>query len=691
MTLEQKLELWVKITGVNPAEEQKVYSISFNDRLNEYDIRKMNDRIKDALKYDETGLFAEAYLCHFFNEYIKKRAFHLEEYLVNPSIKEYLHDVGTLHDELRKSDAEKLISLEAAKAMSFYGLQSDKLTVFDIVEMRVCAKNCIEHNLSTLQFSSGPVSKDGFKMSKEIRMYKNLNALILSAAKGKVDGVSMAYIRDENEITHSYFSFVIKNGQNVYLLTDKPVFVHPLQGSYSRCPGRNMSERISGNMFPYGTIANLDVSDLWDSGRYGIKERGATLSSVLQNSGEERLFETIGSINQLEQVEAFWFIQMVSLIKEKFYDAEEIPTYSISYVGNQIRHPAIEVTDNAVTVQGVLPAIDMHKISFEDIENLTFGEYYEKNVKEEEMQRVQYLVERYREHISEDVLNILNSDSPLLPDKNSSKGRELSVFNITEECGTAEELNYRQRWIGRYNYAVSIKRLLCDDYDKNCTQIYGDIRRRMEARLDDIVVLFLKGELMDRTATSHRTFDHVYDGESVAIGELVTFDKWWDKYPSAKYRFGCTSHQGNKANYRCAITGGAPGVVLHIEPKTLVSLCALCGCDVSELPVFIQNWSKSRHYSGNHLLSNIDPVSYVLEEDPFNKMDFSLSIVLSKKEYLRLCDVAGVEGRKFWLEEPPLCLKNTEGCPGDWSYNWEMRKMLLKKKCTKCRFYKEGA
>ena len=687
LTLEQKLNLWVKITGVNPAEEQKSFTISFRDHLSEYDIRKMDDKIKDALKYDETDLFAEAYLCHFFNEYIRQRGFHLDEYLANPSIKEYLSDVCLLHQELLQSNAQELILSEATNAMSFYGLKSDKLTVFDIAEMHVCANNCINKNLQTLQFSSGAVSKEGFKMSKEIRMYRDLNALILSAAKGKVDGVSMAYIRDEEEITHSYFTFVIKNGQNIYLLTDKPVFVHPLQGSYSRCPGRNMSERIEGNMFPYDTIADIDISDLWDSGRYGTREHSSKLSSVLRDE-EEKLFEIIGHIEQLKQVEALWFVLMVSLIKEKFYDGD-VPQCAISYAGNQIQHPCIDMTENALLVQNTLPSLSMNKLSFADIENLTFGEYYEKNYKEEETRRVQYLIDRYKKRVSEDVLNILDSGNPLLPGKDGSKGRELSIFSIAKECGTAEELNYRQRWIGRYNYAVSIKKLLYEDYEKNSTQIYTDIRSRMESRLGDIVVQFLKGELVDKAATSHRTFDYVYDGECVAVGKLVTFDKWWDEYPSTKYRFGCVSYHGNKADYRCAITGGAPGVVLHIEPKTLVSLCMLCGCSKSDLPEFIQTWSKSRHYSGNHLINNIDPVSYVLEEDPFHKMDFSLSIVLSKKEYLRLCNVAGVKEYKFWLDEAPLCLKSSDGCSGDWKYDWETGR-LLKKKCVKCRYYKEN-
>lgn len=711
LSLQEKFKLWVKITGVNPNEEQKKYTIYFDDRLSDYDIRKMDEKIRESLGYDQTGLFAEAYLCHYFKKYIKQRGFHLDEYLSNPSIKEYLEDVCLLNQALQESDAEKLISEEARKAMEFYGLESDKLTVFDIAEVRTCANNCIEKNLHTLQFSSGPVQKDGFKMSREIRMYKDLNALILSAAKGKVDGVSMAYIRDEKEITYSYFAFVIKNGKNLYLLTDKPEFVHPMQSSYKRCPGRDMSKRIESNLFPYDTIANIDVSDLWDSGRYGTTERGTNLSTILRDeNGEEKLFETIGTIDKLAQVEAFWFIMMLSLVKEKFYD-NEAPQLTLSYIGSQIQHPAIEKTETALVVQNSLPSLNMNRITFADIEDLIFGSWYEEYHKSDWNQ---YIIDRYKDRISEEILNIHNTESiSFLEDHEHSKKedsrpfytflsshekkekmeKELRPFDIVNECGTAEELAYRQKWIGRYNYAKVIKAYLQADFDKNCTQIYGDIKSRIEKRLEEIVVLFLQHKLVDRKATSHHTFDHVYDGEEVILGEMKSFDKWWndsDYHRLTKYRFGKTAPYGNKADYRCAITGDAPGVVIEVKPSTIYALCQICGCEVSDLSEFIQHWSKSRHYCGNELLQNIDPFAYVLGEDPFNDMEFSFSIVLSKKEYLRLCNVAGVEAKKFWLEEKPVCLgKDSEICRGDWKYEWE-KGHLLKKKCAKCKYYKEN-
>lgn len=58
MTLKEKLNLWVKITGLNPSEEKTSFSIDLSGKLSDYDIKVMDDKIKEVLQIDETGLTA---------------------------------------------------------------------------------------------------------------------------------------------------------------------------------------------------------------------------------------------------------------------------------------------------------------------------------------------------------------------------------------------------------------------------------------------------------------------------------------------------------------------------------------------------------------------------------------------------------------------------------------------------------
>ena len=56
MKIQDKLDLWVKLTNVDPTKEQKSYTVNMSGRLSDFDIKQMNDKIKEALKYDATGI-----------------------------------------------------------------------------------------------------------------------------------------------------------------------------------------------------------------------------------------------------------------------------------------------------------------------------------------------------------------------------------------------------------------------------------------------------------------------------------------------------------------------------------------------------------------------------------------------------------------------------------------------------------
>lgn len=49
MKIQDKLNIWVKLTNVNPTKEQKSYTINMSGRLSDFDIKQMNDKIKEAI------------------------------------------------------------------------------------------------------------------------------------------------------------------------------------------------------------------------------------------------------------------------------------------------------------------------------------------------------------------------------------------------------------------------------------------------------------------------------------------------------------------------------------------------------------------------------------------------------------------------------------------------------------------
>lgn len=691
MTLQEKLSLWVKITGVDPSEEMKSYTIKLDGKMSTYDIKKMNDRIMESLKYDTTGLFADAYLGVYFEDYIKDRTFTLSEIINNPDVKKYIKDIEALNSAIKDSNSTNEIMAEASKAMDFYELKHDQLDIFDIVELRTSAMRCMDGKLRVLQFSSGTPSVDGFKMSKDIYMYRDINALLLSAANNTLNGVSLGYIRNSEMITDSYFAFIVKNGQNLYLLTDMPKYKHPVQNKMSRCPGRNMSDRINVNFFPYETVANIDTSDLWGNDRYGTNEKSMELSTVLN---EDAARVKIGVFETMDQQEAFWSIMMISLIQEKYY--KDIPQYEISYVGSMIQNHQIAATETALTIRSSLPIIELGDVSIEDTIDLEYEGYKELSGLND------YLITRYKKDIDKDALNLIDgTDRFEVADEkytvsNSSwhndKTHLLVPFDLNT-CGTKEELEYNQKWVERYNYAEQIKVLAKADYDGHAGELLNTVEQMVTPRIREIVKMHFKNQTKSNRSvhTASKGFG-TYENKEVVFSKIHTFDHWYDGLTSSTFMYGY-NRRSNKADMKCAFTSKTPCVVVKIEPGNIDELAMVCGCKVTDFPERLQHWTKKDVYYGNPILSNIDPMIWKIN-DPFNDMLFNITILISKKEYLTICEEEEIIPDKLWETVKPLCHRSEkeDACRGSYKqdYTGIHVKNILLTKCLKCLWYKEN-
>ena len=114
------------------------------------------------------------------------------------------------------------------------------------------------------------------------------------------------------------------------------------------------------------------------------------------------------------------------------------------------------------------------------------------------------LIKRYKNQVNIDLLNIIsNTDkSIMIEDKYAIK----DVFGKVQGCkylsldlnqaGTKEEIEYKQKWLLRYNYATEINRLVHEDYEKNASSIIEEIRNLVSARIKDLIIMQLKGKLV---------------------------------------------------------------------------------------------------------------------------------------------------------------------------------------------------
>lgn len=344
---------------------------------------------------------------------------------------------------------------------------------------------------------------------------------------------------------------------------------------------------------------------------------------------------------------------MLSLIKDKFYDkpALKLP---MSYVGEMINTPLIEKSENALMIQGVLPSFDLGIIDFEN----TKGMKYQTELLKFDDDNSS-LVKRYKDQVNTDLLNVIsNTDkSIMIEDKYAIK----DVFGKVQGCkylsldlnqaGTKEDLEYKQKWLLRYNYATEINRLIHEDYERNALSIREEIRNLISARIKDLIVMQLQGKLVGHKLIHSKepmNFGQEYSEGKYDLGKFMTTTYMWHKYDYHRvtYRFGHDEYS-NLADIKCALTGKQGSLILHIEIKNADDLALVCGVSKDKLPLQLQDYDIKDKYYGNPILDNIDPMVWHLK-DEFNEMRFDINIALSKTEYKNLCKEAGVPVNKFW-------------------------------------------
>lgn len=680
MTLKEKLDLWVKITGVNPSEDNRKYTIYMDGRLSNYDIQKMNERIMNSLKYDETGLFADTYLKIYLKKFMNGKNVSFMELIENPDLQEYLKDVRTLYDSVNNSNAEETVLNNMKTAMDFYNLSSDKLTSEDVMSVVSSAKNCMNGKLKLDQITKGSFADDEFKGSLDIYMYKSIGDVIRFAAKGDISGISMCYICDDKNLERSFFAFVIRNGENLYILSDRPIYKHPLQAKMSRCPGRDMSERIEGNYFPYNSISGIDVSDLWGNGRYGVSKNDDNMAPAVNN---DCVRTKIGTFASLNQDEAFWAIYMFSLIKDRFYK-EHIYLEDLSFCEANIIYDRLEENEkNEIALRLSIPYIEMKPVENPESIEMEYGR------KSEHL--YDYLIDRYVNKVDINVFNLIKQRDktlPMLTDNKSTYFRQYETLDLSS-LRTEKELIYDQQWLARYNMAVSIGGMLNSDFDKNKDRVISEMLSMIINSAGYIINLILTKKFDGKIDSFE------YAAKDISYRDITLGKEYYDNY---------------KSKYRCFFTGKNPAVIISFNVKTAEEFATLCGVDIKSIPIELQHYHKNKRCCGNSILDNLDPLDWALF-DPYDDLSFYFHIILSGNEMLKRQAIAGVPQDAFWKDQIPLCYFEKYSFDKDRSYmnkkeaNLEKEKYYntclgifrgydenyrdkLLKKCEKCKYHR---
>lgn len=667
--LRAALILWLELSEVDPCKGS--FAFKLGGGMSEWDIKKMHDCIKEALELDDTNTTGILMLDAMSKLYFDSRNFSISELLADPErTKSYVEKAAQLRGMVRAPEFmaqnNQFVS-HLRTALKMYGMDTDETVAMaenlhEIGYLRRDALRSIQ-GLRVDQFLAGAPEPAETKPVYHgwVHQFWNINSLVEAACR-QPSGVTLSLIRDPNDL-QSYFVFAIRNGGNLYLLSDVPVHAHPLQRYMSRRPEREFANRTARNWFPYDLL-NLKFDE---DAKAFFADQARRCTLVPQNQSVDRL----KPIADLAPAEVLWIIMMFDLIVEKFWN-KGYQAGALSYTGAMIREatPLLDAAQSAnlpvVAYQALtLPPLTREDMTQANVQSAVHSDGGQPNAWLEARYAGQVAPELFnlldggaqkfyllpadgmthhgsslsRDHQNHALANISQSHVAVLPQDDEElpfwkkRGRYDLHAMPTTSFGTRDELEKNRIFLARHNQAVAIQRLADAEYCKRKESVIEWWSSRVRANQDYLLSLAAAGNIRRVfEPTEPGCSQSTADGYHYANGSF-NFVRTYEvsgNFPSASTTLSI--HQGyhGKGNISCMVTRGVSSYRILIQPQNAKQLAELAGCAVEEMPDVLQHWSPKRDYQGNRNLDRIDPMAWALR-DPWCQIGFRVVLYLSKR------------------------------------------------------------
>ncbi len=643
-TLNSALALWQDITGVDPT--ASTMSIS-NWRL-----RETFEELNEALELDPTQVTAALLLAHFVDSYFRERKVTELELLTNPAaVRDRLLKPAELVAILARpevSEARADYVAGVTDAVEAYGA-SQREDVQQLLtqphELAILRRDALRSiaKLRVDQFLSGQPEPAHIRpvYNRTVHQWWDINAM-LAAAPHLPSGVSLNLIRHTN-VFESYFCFTVRNGANLFVVTDVPDREHPLQAQMSRRPDRELSRRAGRNWFPYGL---LDLEYDEEARRLYVTETKrrelATVATVAL---------PLRPVAELEGAELVWLTMMFDLLIERFWrQGWQAP--ALSYTAEMLKANRMLASSQTAN----LPALPYEAVALAPLtrEDISSANVTEAEVGEMAHQPNAWMEARYGAQVPPEVFNLLGGrDDVLLLTKsggvdevNAAKYHELTDWQRKDlragrmelealsatSFGSRERLDADRKFPAGVNYARQISRLAYAEYKLRQKDVTAWYAERVRANLPTLLswagntALWVDDGLRGSFSGYEGTVGPTYMGLRNFVEH---YELGSDDYG---YRFGGAQTPAGfyKGHYECAITAAKASYYVVYAPATAHELALLAGCEVSELPDVLQHWTALRPYTGNHILDRIDPMVWSAT-NPWLSLDLRVRIPLSKR------------------------------------------------------------
>lgn len=675
------IALYAEITGVKvPESERDRYgSISFRA----YDVIKTYDHLKEALELDPTEVTANLMLSYYTRDLLGDQKLSMLDLLNDPTAflkkLEQPRELLAIVNRPDVTEARDAFIVQLNKALDRYGaagrkdIQATLAKHDNIAFLRRDALRGVER-LRVNQFLRGEPEPDTVRpvFHNKVFQWWNVNSL-LQAATQMPSGVSLNLIRDRDAF-QSYFVFCIRNGANLFVLSDAPEYAHPLQGMMTRRPDRALGDRACRAWFPYDLLGMK-----WDEDQERWYVENSDVKGIAVYQQEHKVLKPIA---ELAPEETIWITMMLDLIVRKFWN-RGFQAPALSYTGEMIKieDRLIEKAQTALLPLGKYEPLALAP--------LTVDEMTTDNVKEADVGEIahapnRWLEERYKDQIDPAILNLTEQigTQVLLPDYKPKyrfdkvpegemiegglkklsaaevarlghfeaehvKNNSLVVMDSTK-FGTREQLEADRRFIARHNMATQVTQLAIAEFERRQDEVLAWYTKACKKNLPALLTWAANEEIWiaDGVKNTFSRNDSRGPQREVNVSpdpanrsgkarryrslikriNIVEERRTKDYDYSALFSINVGGWDGR--DFRCAVTDAKPTWQVIFYPSNASELALLAGVTVDQLPDVLQHWEQSKDYIGNHLLNRIDPMNWQAR-DPWRKLNLKIRIPLS--------------------------------------------------------------
>lgn len=492
----QALNLWVDLTGIDP--DAKSFTVRMGAGLSDLTIKRMHEQLQESQTLDPSGITTYLLLIAFSETYFNNRSFSVEQLLSDPqNTQHYLHKSADFLKMINSDEVSLSYNRFTEKltvALKQYGLYSDgtKKVMADISTMAMIRRDALKsfQELSVNQFTRGAQAEtDRFSWLNTVHQFWNINSLLDEAISAR-DGITLNLVRDPSDF-YSYFAFTVKNGGNLFVLSDHPQHTHPMQRGMSRRPDREFDERAGRHWFPYQLLKfkyDEDAQTLY-------RDRSTDTDLVPR----QQRVQPVCQLQDLEAKQIIWIALMFELIADKYWQ-QGWQAKALSYTAEMIASPAL-LAEKAT--RAGMPVLQSQLLTLPEltVEEICADGFHQTIDAADGGKPHNWLVARYGQKVSPEVLNLVKNDEHVhyLHSVKSGHSRSLSALNTVIDVhqigsmprreyarlaswekegryeltplsavqfGEAGKLDSDRRYIAQYNFAKAVTRLADAEYER---------------------------------------------------------------------------------------------------------------------------------------------------------------------------------------------------------------------------------